>query len=493
MKFILLLSFITISFSLIVFPFKIRINDAKTYFSPINQTKIPILKYMYHILNDKEFVSRIEVGEPRQNVELLLNEDESYLTINLHTTSPYPYYYNLSKSYNEFKVNDKECGLRVKDSVSIKELLHVKTGFYTNLDDFLKSKDEITHEFIIIFSKHLPTLKKIVLYKYWDSNAVCIGLQYNTRYNKDHGIYEPFMRVMKDQGQLEKHVHFYHFFEDYIPNLYTTEDPNNKIYDGLMTFGKYPHELMPNKFDVKKLYWADTFKTYSKIFDYEHLLWGVKFNEVYIDYGNNKKKSFEFLRGVFDFNVEYIFPPYEYYETIKNFFRPLRKICFIDSNDRLFKQDPNIYRMVYCDYEEFGKKYLKTFPNLVFKLDNFDEEFVFTYEDLFKPIYDNKYYLFVLFMRKMRASDILKDPPSWILGRMFLQKYQFVFDALNKKVGYYKVTQTESETDTDTETDEITDDNTDKTDNTEKETDKHSDNDKTDDEDKNKEGKKESI
>ena len=81
---------------------------------------------------------------------------------------------------------------------------------------------------------------------------------------------------------------------------------------------------------------------------------------------------------------------------------------------------------------------------MVLQLNDFNETFEFTYKDLFKPVYDNKYYLFVLFMRKMRASDILKDPPSWILGRMFLQKYQFVFDALNKKVGYYKVSQTES-------------------------------------------------
>ena len=97
--------------------------------------------------------------------------------------------------------------------------------------------------------------------------------------------------------------------------------------------------------------------------------------------------------------------------------------------------------MVYCDYEEFGKKYLKTFPKLVFKIDDFEEEFEFTYEDLFKPIYDNKYYLFLIFTgRFWRASELIIQPPSypWTLGRLFFKKYQFVFDALNRKVGYYK-------------------------------------------------------
>jgi hypothetical protein len=117
--------------------------------------------------------------------------------------------------------------------------------------------------------------------------------------------------------------------------------------------------------------------------------------------------------------------------------------------------------MVYCDYEEFGKNHIKTFPRLVFRLDDFNEEFEFTYEDLFKPVYNNKYYLFLIFMRSASSpSDMVKDPPTWYLGRMFLKKYQFVFDALNKKIGYYKVNineDQESDSTTDEKTDEITD------------------------------------
>ena len=96
--------------------------------------------------------------------------------------------------------------------------------------------------------------------------------------------------------------------------------------------------------------------------------------------------------------------------------------------------------MIYCDYEEFGKKYLKTFPKLVFEINDFKEKFEFTYEDLFKPIYNNKYYLFLIFTgRFWRASEYIVQFPSypWTLGRIFFKKYQFVFDSLNKKVGYY--------------------------------------------------------
>ena len=439
MKLIIALLLITYSLSVIVFPFKIRENDAKTFASPINQTQIPILKYMYHILNDYEFVSDIEVGTPRQKVELLFNFNDEFLTLLYHRTSPKPYYYNLSSTYKEIKIYDKECPLKVSESTTIKETLFMKNKFYNNLNDFLSSKDEISHEFVIIFSKHLPTLKHVVTYQFVDSNAVRIGLQVNAKYNEDHGIYKPFINEMKEQGYIENYLHFIYFFDEYEENLYAKD--NNNTYDGLIVLGKYPHELLPNKYDIKNLFWTNTFLTYTKITNKENIIWGFKFNQVYIDYGNNKKENFEYLRGIFDFNVDYIFPPYQYYETIKNFFRPLRKICFIDTNARLINKDDNAYRMVYCDYEEFGKKYLKTFPKLVFKIDDFNETFEFTYKDLFKPIYDNKYYLFLIFTgRFWRASEIIIQPPSypWTLGKIFFKKYQFVFDALNKKVGYYK-------------------------------------------------------
>ena len=439
MKLIIALLLITYSLSVIVFPFKIRENDAKTFASPINQTQIPILKYMYHILNDYEFVSDIEVGKPRQKVELLFNFNDEFLTLLYHRTSPKPYYYNLSSTYKEIKIYDKECPLKVSESTTIKETLFMKNKFYNNLNDFLSSKDEISHEFVIIFSKHLPTLKHVVTYQFVDSNAVRIGLQVNAKYNEDHGIYKPFINEMKEQGYIENYLHFIYFFDEYEENLYAKD--NNNTYDGLIVLGKYPHELLPNKYDIKNLFWTNTFLTYTKITNKENIIWGFKFNQVYIDYGNNKKENFEYLRGIFDFNVDYIFPPYQYYETIKNFFRPLRKICFIDTNARLINKDDNAYRMVYCDYEEFGKKYLKTFPKLVFKIDDFNETFEFTYKDLFKPIYDNKYYLFLIFTgRFWRASEIIIQPPSypWTLGKIFFKKYQFVFDALNKKVGYYK-------------------------------------------------------
>ena len=443
MKLIFFVIMTNYSLSLLVFPFKIRENNKHYFESPTNNTKTPILKYLYHILNDYELVSEVDIGNPKQKVEFLFNFNDNYVTLLGDSTSTNPYFYNLSSTYTEIIINDKNLGLKVDNSVTIKETLYMKNEFCENLDEFMESKSEVKHEFIIIFSKYLPSLKPIS-HKYFDSNAMRVGLLWNSKYNGEHGIYKPFFNEVKEKGFIENYVHFLYYFDEYEGNLIPKKE--NEDYEGLFVFGKHPHEVMPDKFDIKNLFWTNTFLTRSKIVEKENILWGIKFNQVYIDYGNTKKQ-FEFLRGIFDLSVEYIFPPYEYYETIKNFFRPLRKICFIDSNDRIINQDVNIYRMVYCDYEEFGKKYLKTFPKLVFKIDDFDEEFEFTYEDLFKPVYDNKYYLFLIFTgRFWRASEYIVQFPSypWTLGRIFLKKYQFVFDSFNKRVGYYKTTNTKT-------------------------------------------------
>jgi len=457
MKIIFLLIIFSYSLSLIVFPFKVRENDAKEYLSPINQTKIDIKDYLNHILNSYEFISEIEMGTPRQKVELIFNFDDNYLTLLSHFTSSNSYFYNLSSSYQELIVKDKDLSLIVPNSVTIKEVLHMKNKFYNNLNDFINSRDEISHEFIIIFSKNLPQKIKNRMYY---SNSVYIGLLVNTRYKGEHGIYKPFLNEVKEKGFIDNFTFFLYFFKEYKESILFENE--NDDYEGIFVIGKYPHQILPNKYDIKNLYWTDTFLKYSEYIDYENIIWGIKFNEVYIEQENNKKQNFEYLQGIFDLNVEYIFPPHKYYEAIKNFFQPLNDICFTEPIKALLNSDSNVYNMVYCDYKQFGEKYLKTFPKLVFKIDDFNDEFEFTYKDLFKPIYDNKYYLFLIFTELFKKPlNNVYQPASypWTLGRIFFKKYQFVFDSLNKKVGYYKNnTKTIKEDTTDNIDEIITDD-----------------------------------
>ena len=259
-------------------------------------------KYLKHLLNDYEFISQIEMGTPKQKVEVVINYWDDYLTILSDTTTLNPYFYNESSSYTELIKNDPQCNLKVYNSYTIKEILYLKNKFYDNLNDFISSNDEYSHEFIIIFSKLLPILRPGG--KYTSGNTVNIGLLTNTKYNKDHGIYNPFLLEIQEHNFTDKQVHFLYFFDEYKDNLYTLT--NNSLYDGLIVFGNFPHEIYPDKFDEKNLYLTDTFLTEDS--DYEEIEWGIKFDKIYLeDPLTNKTINEEILKGVFDYNIEYIF------------------------------------------------------------------------------------------------------------------------------------------------------------------------------------------
>ena len=492
MKFnlILLLFLFNYSLSQIVFPFKVRENYEERYSPPINETKFKIDKYLYHILNEFEFTSEVEVGLPKQKVEVTFNSWDNYLGILMHSPSLNPYFYNKSTTYKEIKEKDPDCSLQVYNPFTINEILHLKNKFYDNLDDFILSKDEQAHEFVIIFSKVLPKINyQNTGYKYTSSNSVSIGLLINTNYNRDHGIYNPFLNEIQEKGFINNKTYFFYFFEKYGKKfnyksiINSTSSP---YYNGLIVFGKLPHELLPDIYDINNLSFTDPFFTTYKYSDTNEIEWGVKFDQIYLEYNDNKTDKFNIFRGIFDFNVEYIFPPMQFYDKIKKFFEPLfdDDICFEEENPRQFNKDGFIYRMIYCKYEEFKKDYLETFPKLKFKLKDFDETFEFTYKDLFRPVYNNKYYLFLLFIRRLSGGQDVSSPPTWYLGRMFMNKYQFIFDADNKKVGYYKTPIPEEEEPPE-KTDEIKTDETDTTKTDERDTTKtdESDTTKTDESD----------
>ena len=86
---------------------------------------------------------------------------------------------------------------------------------------------------------------------------------------------------------------------------------------------------MPDKYEIKNLTWTDTFLETSEYFDYENIEWGFLFDQTYIEYEDNKTENIEILRAVFDYNIEYILPPYQFYDIIDSFFGDLDDICFI--------------------------------------------------------------------------------------------------------------------------------------------------------------------
>ena len=128
----------------------------------------------------------------------------------MNRTSNNPFFYNKSTSYKELIEKDPDSNLQVINPFTINEILHLKNKFYDNLDDFILSKDETQHEFVIIFSKFLRSInyQKDGL-KYISANSVSIGLLININYNRDYGIYNPFLNEIQEKGFIYYKTNFF--------------------------------------------------------------------------------------------------------------------------------------------------------------------------------------------------------------------------------------------------------------------------------------------
>ena len=98
--------------------------------------------------------------------------------------------------------------------------------------------------------------------------------------------------------------------------------------------------------------------------------------------------------------------------------------CYYDTNE--CKQiDLDLQYFSYV----FNKKYdVSKFPNITFVHKEFQYNFTLTYKDLFKE-YNGKYYFLIVFLRNHNHE--------WVFGKIFLKKYQFIFDPENRLIGFY--------------------------------------------------------
>jgi len=131
---------------------------------------------------------------------------------------------------------------------------------------------------------------------------------------------------------------------------------------------------------------------------------------------------------------------YPFFEKINQyFFGKYRNICY------QIKISRSLFRYIECKNNE--KFNISDFPNISFVYED-DITFNLTYQDLF--VFDkvkNKYIFLILY--EGYTSD-------WVLGRLFLRKYQFVFNGKTKKIGYYKsMDDTNWETDFESDKDKI--------------------------------------
>ena len=190
---------------------------------------------------------------------------------------------------------------------------------------------------------------------------------------------------------------------------YTSEN------EGLLIIGEEPHIYDPNNYN------KDHIKTLNPPILENAYSWTINFQKIYS--GKNLISENNFC--IISHANNYIMGNKEYNKSIVNeFFGKYLKseICHYH-NDHLFQS------YYYCDKSKFSQEDIRSFPSISFINVDFGEKFVFEGEELFYEK-NGKYYFKVYF------NDFSQG--SWLIGKLFLKKYQFTFDHDKKTISYYK-------------------------------------------------------
>ena len=245
----------------------------------------------------------------------------------------------------------------------------------------LKNKEIILNNLPFIFSKKISITKK------YPSGIGCII-----------------------RNKIKNEINFFHELKSKnIINNLTFSFIFSNINEGNFLIGNYPHEYN-SSFDINNFY-------YDKMrFNYMLDSSSVTFSYL-ITYNQTIEKDYDLE---LDINLYGIIVNSDYINFIKtNFFDAYIIInkCNYITNER--------YIHFICD----GDIDIKKFQNLTFINKVMNMTFILDYNDLFFK-FENKY-IFLAFNDKSL-------PGIWRLGRIFMVKYQIIFDLDREIVGFYK-------------------------------------------------------
>jgi hypothetical protein len=328
-------------------------------------------------LIETEYYTNIKIGTPFQNLKINIE-----FTKNLFYISGDEKYkkYNptISSSYKLYSPNEI-----IKDfDLNIKGILSNETIYFNN------KKYE---DFFFVLSEN--STKKSKMY------PSSIGLGISTNIYLKYSIAINFINIL----YLQKKIKSNSFFINQINEN-----------EGQIIIGNLPHEYEKIKNDFQKfeVAYSDSVSFYN--------YWCTEFDKIKY----NNLSYYENYMILFDFNLEGIIIGNFYFELLKrDFFQ-----YYIDKNI-CFENTVGDYNYFYCDKNnkkniEFDKIYNFSFINK-----NFNETFEVSYKDLFKEKGD---YIFFLAIHNIRLSS------TFILGRLFFNKYQLGFNYDRKMVYLYK-------------------------------------------------------
>lgn len=253
-----------------------------------------------------------------------------------------------------------------------------------------------------------------------DNNIGNIGLLIPNKLEK--GVY-PFFSSLKKAGIIDSYTFTFKYYND-ISILDTVYNYGKKgKYIGEFIMGDEPHNYEKNK----EIYNESEYLKVTAMNDFNGLFWDIFFNSIYLETKDNGRNEKIKINGNHNAeinpNIGFIIATNEFFRTInQNFFNQYKDIC-IEKNI-----NNTNFQYIECNKSDIFN--ISSFPNIYLKSLAFETIFNLTYKDLF--IFDeiNNKYIFCIINSRYVSN--------WILGAIFLRKYQFTFNVDSKTFGYYK-------------------------------------------------------
>ena len=337
----------------------------------------------------------LSLGTPSQIIPFELDS-------NSQTFSASTEYFNQSLSSTYEQLSDK-LEYYVYEVVS--------DGFDSK--DILNINGEIGEKINFILSKKYIFLKK--------NNLGIIGLHIPR--NIKHGVY-PFFNSLKEAGIINSYSWTLKYSDDKsLYDLVTYNKEKDNII-GEFIIGDDPSNYEDDKFKYNE----KEFYKITPLSTKEDIDWEFEFSNIYLTFKEEQNNTLIYYTGEkvaeIVINFSYMLMPNFFFSWIKEkFFNKyiLDDICAVKKVDYL-------YFYIECDYNSSFR--VASFPDISFEHVGFETTFNLTYKDLFIVDKKSKKYIFLMF-----TKDYLSE---WVLGSVFLRKFQFVFNVDTKTIGYYR-------------------------------------------------------
>ena len=332
----------------------------------------------------------LTIGTPPKSIPFELNINSQSFFISRK-------YFNLSKSLS----------LLTKEEISYKNE-DVLTGY--NAKDILKIGNKEAEINFIFETK----IKK-------ENNLSNIGLLIPKRVQDN--VY-PFFTSLKRAGLINSYTWTLKYFTNIsiLDTIFNYERENKSI--GEFIIGDEPHNYEKNK----NIYNEKQYKKINPLWYEDDMYWDLYFDTIYIEMKNNNNEDNKLrMEGnsfaEINLDIGFIVGPNEYFRTILNvYFNKFKNIC----KEKFLSE--SLFRYIECDNNETFN--LSSFPDIYFEHKELETVFNFTYKDLFILDENRNKYIFLVFNNRFTNH--------WILGGLFLRKYQFTFNVDSKTMGYYK-------------------------------------------------------